>query len=247
MRLQAIRIAAPAVFAALAGCLILPLAALPARADSGHITPIVAQTFRGWGMSLAWEANDLYGGAHQPARITDPAIQSHYMDLLFGDPATRLTLGFTIARYNIGGGDDPSHHHMRPDAQMEGFEPAAGAAFDWSRDASQRRMLQEAKRRSATVFEAASYSPPYWMTLSGCSAGASQPNQDNLRPEMRTRFVDYLATVVKHFHEAEGIDFESLEPLNEPDGTWWRAYGGQEGYTVPLATQSILIRCWRPG
>ena len=75
MRLQAIRIAAPAVFAALAGCLILPLAALPGTSGPrGHITPIVARTFRGWGMSLAWEANDLYGDAHQPARITDPAI-----------------------------------------------------------------------------------------------------------------------------------------------------------------------------
>jgi len=238
---QARRRAASVVLGAVAWYLVLLSAASPARADSGHITPIAAQTFRGWGMSLAWEANDLYGGARQPARITDPAIQGHYMDLLFGDPAKDLTLGFTIARYNIGGGDDPSHHHMRPDAQMEGFQPAAGAAFDWSRDASQRRMLQEAKRRGATVFEAASYSPPYWMTLSGCSAGASQPNQDNLRPEMRARFVDYLVTVVKHFHDAEGIDFEGLEPFNEPDGPWWRAYGGQEGYTVPLATQNVLL------
>ena len=155
MRLQAIRIAAPAVVAALAGCLLLPLAALPARADSGHITPIVAQTFRGWGMSLAWEANDLCGGAHQPARITDPAIQSHYMDLLFGDPATGLTLGFTIARYNIGGGDDPSHHHMRPDAQMEGFEAAAGAMArtsrpisPWKRSSSVTCATKDPRRRS---------------------------------------------------------------------------------------------------
>jgi hypothetical protein len=120
-----------------------------ALADSGRIVPRPAQTFRGWGMSLAWEANDLYGGGRQPARIEDLNTQSKYMDLLYGDPATRLTLGLTIARYNIGGGDDPTHTHMRPDAQMEGFQLGPGAPFDWTRDAPQRRMLHEAQKRGA--------------------------------------------------------------------------------------------------
>jgi O-glycosyl hydrolase len=200
-----------------------------------------SRPFRGWGMSLAWEANDLYGGGRQPAKIKDPAQQGAYMDLLFGDPATRLTLGFNIARYNIGGGDDPAHTHMRPDAQMEGYQSGPGAAFDWNRDATQRRMLQEAKKRGTDIFEAVSYSPPYWMTLSGCSSGSNEPQQDNLRVEMRESFVNYLATVVKHFRDAEGIRFESVEPFNEPDGDWWRAGGSQEGYHVPIATQNAVL------
>jgi O-glycosyl hydrolase len=207
----------------------------------GHIVPRPAQMFRGWGMSLAWEANDLYGGARQSAQIKDPKIQDEYMDLLFGDPAKRLSLGFTIARYNIGGGDDPTHTHMRPDAQMEGYQSGPGAAFDWTRDAPQRRMLQEAKKRGANIFEAASYSPPYWMTVSGCSSGSSIEHQDNLRPEMRESFVNYLATIVEHFREAEGIRFESVEPFNEPDGAWWKAGGRQEGYTVPAETQTAIL------
>jgi hypothetical protein len=36
----------------------LLLPASLALADSGRINPRPAQTFRGWGMSLAWEAND---------------------------------------------------------------------------------------------------------------------------------------------------------------------------------------------
>jgi len=40
----------------------------PAMADSGRILPRPAQTFRGWGMSLAWEANDLYGGGGSPRK-----------------------------------------------------------------------------------------------------------------------------------------------------------------------------------
>jgi O-glycosyl hydrolase len=199
-----------------------------------------SQPFRGWGMSLAWEANDLYGGGRRAAQIKDPAQQSAYMDLLFGDPTTRLTLGFNIARYNIGGGDDPTHTHMRPDAQMEGYQPGPDAAFDWNRDATQRRMLQEAKRRGADIFEAVSYSPPYWMTVSGCSSGSKERLQDNLRPEMQESFVNYLATVVKHFRDAEGISFESVEPFNEPDGNWG-AGGAQEGYSAPIGAQNAVL------
>ncbi len=209
-------------------------------ADSGRIVARRAQTFRGWGMSLAWEANDLYGGGRQPAQIKDPNIQSQYMDLLYGDPATRLTLGFTIARYNISGGDDPAHKHMRADAQMEGFQSGPSAAFDWTKDAPQRRMLQEVKKRGAHIFEAFSNSPPYWMTLSGCSSGAKTKHQDNLRPDMYENFVNYLATVVKHFRDSEGIRFESLEAFNEPD-IGWTTPGRQEGNSASYASQNAII------
>jgi O-glycosyl hydrolase len=211
-----------------------------AVADSGRIIPRPAQTFRGWGMSLAWEATDLYGGGRQPAQIKDPSLQSQYMDLLYGDPVTRFTLGFNVARYNIAGGDDPTHQHMRADAQMEGFQSGPGAAFDWARDAPQRRMLQEAKKRGANIFEAASYSPPYWMTVSGCASGSSVANQDNLRPDMYENFVNYLATVVKHFREVEGVRFESLEAFNEPDIAW-TARGRQEGNSASFPSQNALI------
>jgi len=191
-------------------------------------------------MSLAWEANDLYGSGRQPAQIKDPQIQSQYMDLLFGDPATRLTLGFNVARYNVGGGDDPTHKHMRADAQMDAFQDAANAAFDWTRDASQRRMLQEARKRGANIFEAFSTSPPYWMTVSGCSSGANVAHQDNLRPAMYENFVNYLAVVVKHFRDAEGVRFESVEAFNEPD-IGWTARGRQEGNSASFDSQNALI------
>src|ERR1700680_4940648 len=122
--------------------LLVLLLVSPAAADSGRVVERPAQTFRGWGMSLAWEANDLYGGGRQAAQIKDPGISSQHSDLRFGDPAARLALVFTIARYNIAGGDDPTHKHMRADAQMEGFQSGPNAVFDWKRDDPPRRMLQ---------------------------------------------------------------------------------------------------------
>ena len=47
-----------------------------ASVNAGRIMARPAQTFRGWGMSLAWEANDLYGGGRQTAQIKDPKLQS---------------------------------------------------------------------------------------------------------------------------------------------------------------------------
>jgi O-glycosyl hydrolase len=221
--------------------LLVLLLVSPAAADSGRVVPRPAQTFRGWGMSLAWEANDLYGGGRQPAQIKDPNIQGQYMDLLYGDPITRLTLGFTVARYNIGGGDDPSHTHMRPDAQMDGFQFGPGAPFDWTRDAAQRRMLHEAKKRGANLFEAFSVSPPYWMTVSGCASGSkSRQHEDNLQPAMVESFVQYLTTVVKYFRDVEGVHFESLEPFNEPD-LGWGAGGRQEGYSASPSIRNTVI------
>ena len=213
----------------------------PASSDSGRIVPDPVQTFRGRGISLAWEANFLYGGGRQPGQIRDRQLQSEYLDLLFGDPATRLTLGLTIARYNIGGGDDPTHTHMLPAAQMEGFQPGPDAPFDWNRDEPQRHMLHEAQKRGAMIFEAFSVSPPYWMTVSGCTSGSKVVHEDNLRPEMYGRFVNYLVRVVEHFRDVEGIKFESLEPFNEPDGDWWIAGGRQEGYAASYAVQNAII------
>ena len=102
-------------------------------------------------------------------------------------------------------------------------------------------MLHEAQKRGATIFEAFSVSPPYWMTVSGCTSGSKVVHEDNLRPEMYGRFVNYLVRVVEHFRDVEGIKFESLEPFNEPDGDWWMAGGRQEGYAASYAAQNAII------
>ena len=206
---------------------------------SAKVTPTTAQRFRGWGMALAWEANDVYGSSLMAPKVSLPN-QPAYMDLLYGDPEQRLTLGLNVARYNIGGGDAPGHAHMRKDAQMEGFQAGAGQPFDFTRDASQRRMLHEAEWRGADIFEAFSNSPPYWMTNSGCASGTTTGSGDNLNPAHYADFVNYLVTVALHFAASEGILFESLEGFNEPDGHW-KALGSQEGNDAAQATQQTLI------
>src|SRR5262249_47640557 len=156
----------------------------------------------------AWEGNMLYGSPFMAPYSSDPTFAGQIMDLLYGDPSTRLTLGLNLARYNIGGGDG-AHRHMTKNAQMDTFQTGPGAAFDFTTDAGQRQMLQEAKARGANLFEAFSNSPPYWMTYSGCAAGSASGGE-NLDPAHDDDFVSYLVATVQHFQDDEGITFESL-------------------------------------
>lgn len=226
---------------------------LAGAGDPAHTSATVGtdaqQTLRGWGMSLGWEANVIYGGPFDTAHVQDLAEQGRYMDLLFGDPARGPGLGLNVARYNIGGGDNPEPGRCprpappaaQPGARMEGFLAGPGAAYDWSRDAGQRRMLHEAQARGATVFEAFSNSAPWWMTASGCASGAERAGEDNLRADAVPAFAAYLAAVAEHFRREEGIAFGSVSPLNEPDGAWWVSGGRQEGSFASLPMQEAVI------
>lgn len=197
------------------------------------------QTFEGWGGSLCWWAN-IMGG------YSDSKIKT-ICDWLT-DPTTGLNMN--IFRFNIGGGDDPSHSHLRGDGgNMPGYKASATSAYDWTQDANQRKILQQliASRIAKTGVNdiqivGFSNSPPYWMTVSGCSAGSVEGNVTNLKTDMYDDFADYLTEVVRYYHDSLGITFNYVEPFNEPDGTWWKALGNQEGCYFTTNDQMKMIR-----
>jgi O-glycosyl hydrolase len=196
-------------------------------------TAVHHQTLEGWGTSLCWWANHV-GGWSAAGRdaVVDAVV----------DPTNGL--GFNIFRYNIGGGDNPAHDHMGQYKEMPGFEPASGT-WDWTADANQRAVLQSIVTRAgagvSVIVEAFSNSPPYWMTKSGCASGNTD-GSNNLKDDSYDAFADYLTEVVKHFHESWGITFRTLEPLNEPNASWWTANGGQEGCHFSSANQQTIIK-----
>jgi hypothetical protein len=55
-------------------------------------------------------------------------------------------------------------------------------------------------------------------------------------------FADYLTEVTKHYHDVLGITFRTLEPLNEPNASWWKANGGQEGCHFGAANQQQIVK-----
>ena len=88
--------------------------------------------FEGWGTSLCWWANRV--------GYSDSLAQQ-CADTFFGDDGLRLN----IARFNIGGGDDPSHNHItRTDSNMPGYTEYKNGqvTYNWNADANQRNVLK---------------------------------------------------------------------------------------------------------
>lgn len=187
------------------------------------------QTFKGFGVSLSWWAN-IVGG-------WDQATVDEVSTLL----TSSNELNLNYFRFNIAGGDTASHTHMRVDARMPGYKTSRTGSYDWTADANQRRILKKIHSlKSSAIYEAISYSPPYWMTHSRCSSGEANGGSNLLAADYPT-FADYLTEVVKHYKEVEGVTFSMLTPLNEPFSNWWKANGQQEGCYFSQANQETLI------
>src|ERR671931_618453 len=61
------------------------------------------QTVEGWGTSLAWWGHVVGGWPD--------ATRNAIADLVFSSTSG---LGLNVVRYNVGGGDHPTHRHIRP-------------------------------------------------------------------------------------------------------------------------------------
>lgn len=231
-----------------ARALLCPIALVllhPVHASAQTVTVDVSmsnQTLEGWGTSLAWFANSVGGWSNT-------TNQTALMNALF-NPSSGL--GLNYLRYNIGGGDNPNcgtsgYYACITPAQhaVPGYEPTTGS-YNWSADANQRWVAQTAQSMGADLFEAVSYSPPYWMTNSGTSQGGVS-GAENLASGYygsgSGTFADYLTTVSQYFATNWGITFHHLEPLNEPGQNWWVAGDAkQEGCGFSVADQQAMIQ-----
>lgn len=223
---------------------VLPLSAQPeatekelARVDPGQRY----QALEGWGSSLCWWAAQV--GNWEEKKVDE------IVDLITSPDK----LNMNIFRYNIGGGDDPSHadgHMVKGKgkrAEMEGFKASPTAPYNWEADKGQRTLLLKIKeKRPDAIFEAFSNSAPYWMTISGCAAGNADPLKDNLKPEYYEMFCHYLLDVCKHYKAEYGIEFKTIEPFNESYSNYWYALGSQEGCHFEPESQMKIIRMLHP-
>ena len=193
-------------------------------------------SFKGWGTSLCWWANRV----GYSEKITKDSAR-----LFFSVDG----LGLNIMRYNIGGGDDPTHNHItRTDSDMPGWlkkDEKGDLYYDYTADEYQLNVLKAAYEAAGdeAYVEAFSNSPPYFMTVSGCSSGSKSAVANNLKKSCVTDFAEYLAHVSKYINNELGIKISSLAAMNEPYTNYWRANSPkQEGCHVsPGKMQSVLL------
>lgn len=201
--------------------------------DKNNMFP---DSFKGWGTSLCWWAHRI----GYSEKLTDDAARLFF---------SKDGLGLNIMRYNIGGGDDPTHNHIqRTDSDIPGWlkkDEKGKLFYDYDADKLQLNMLKKAYKAAGddAFVEAFSNSPPYFMTVSGCSSGSRSAIANNLKKSCITPFAEYLAHVSKYINDEMGIKIGSLAAMNEPYTNYWRAYSPkQEGCHVsPGRMQSALI------
>lgn len=203
------------------------------KIDKNNLFP---SPFEGWGTSLCWWAHRL--GASE--KLTDDAAR-----LFFGKEGLMLN----IMRYNIGGGDDPTHNHItRTDSDIPGWlkkDEKGNLYYNYNADECQLRTLKKAYKAAGkyAYVEAFSNSPPYFMTVSGCSSGSKNAVSNNLRKSCVTDFAEYLAHVARYINDELNIKISSLAAMNEPFTDYWKAYSPkQEGCHVsPGRMQSLVL------
>jgi O-glycosyl hydrolase len=145
-------------------------------------------------------------------------------------------IGLTNLRFDFGGGDTGTGTQTSqpwtwrfPLAMKDGpNEP-----FVWTRREGQQWFMRRARDLGLQKFTLASNSPPWWMTKNGRAYPSSSSGSTNLDPTKVTEYAQYLAAVIRHFRETEGIVFNHVSPINEPEWDW--ESGSQEGNRATAA------------
>ncbi|MEL4319967.1 glycoside hydrolase [Leifsonia sp. YIM 134122] len=227
-------------------------ASIPVTITPNPASPSAA--FDGWGTSLVWFANATGG--------YPDSVRQELFDKVFGEDGLNLN----IARYNIGGGnatDVPSY--LRPGGAVDGWwNPDLDASdangritstyadrsryaaawdgddasdYDFTADATQLWWVNALKDK-ITKWEAFSNSPPYFLTQSGyASGGIGNGNTEQLAPANMDKFATYLTTVVEHIESTYGVDFDTLDPFNEPNTNYWSTTLGSNGWPTSASRQ----------
>jgi galactan endo-1,6-beta-galactosidase len=229
------------------------LPAEPAAADT--TTTIDPRTdwgaWEGWGTSLCW-----WGKAH--------GNRDDLADIFFTRGTVQYQgqalpgLGLNIARYNAGacstqpinGESMVRSPNIGDPRQIDGYwldwfsSDPSSSSWNWYVDSAQRNLMWKARDRGVNRIELFSNSPMWWMCQNHNPSGAALGG-DNLQTWNHQQHAVYLATIARYAHDHWGVDFSSVEPLNEPDGSWWKADGTQEGCHFEPATQRPVINYLR--
>ena len=211
------------------------------RLDPSDASPFNNGEFEGWGTALCWWANRL----GYSEKMTQEAATAFFSE---------DGLGLDIARYNLGGGDDPTHNHItRSDSKVPGIwdtftlsedgKDVTNITYDITKDQNQLNIAKAALEANPNLyFEGFSNSAPYFMTVSGCTGGGDPASSDNLKADMYDDFAKFIADGAKLFKD-NGIVFQSYSPMNEPDTDYWGVNSPkQEGcHFTPGTSQSNMI------
>ncbi len=179
------------------------------------------QLIDGIGASDAWRAQ--FVGKNWPLEKREQIA-----DLLFSqefDPdGNPKGIGLSLWRFYLSAGtaeqgeDSEIGSKMNPWRRGECFLNADGT-YDWNKHEGQRWFLKAAKKRGVEKLLAFSNSPPVHFTANGKGFAPKGSKHLNLKHGFLDDYAGYMADVMDHF-KGEGIFFDYLSPINEPQWSW---------------------------
>ncbi|WP_321375706.1 glycoside hydrolase [uncultured Draconibacterium sp.] len=178
------------------------------------------QTIQNFGSSDAWNTERI--GKYWPETKKEKLAE-----LLFstekdadGNP---LGIGLSAWRFNIGAGTAEQGDASRiseESRRTEGFLNADGSTYNWEKQAGQQWFLQKANQYNVHHLIGWQNSPPVEYTQNNLGFREYGTEMATiLKPEYFDDYARFLADVSEHF-DNEGIHFDYISPLNEPQWGW---------------------------
>lgn len=185
------------------------------------------QTIRHFGASDAWSMQfiGLWDNEAEQEKIADWLFSTENDSQ--GQPKG---IGLSVWRFNLGAGsaEQGRKSQINPSTRTECFLTKDGT-YDWTKQSGQRKFIRMAKQRGVPHFLAFLNSAPVYFTQNGLATNTGRDGTINLKDDCYDDFARFMATSLKGLEEQEGIHFDYLCPVNEPDGHWNWLGPKQEG------------------
>jgi O-glycosyl hydrolase len=176
------------------------------------------QTIHNFGASGCWFSEGI--GKYWPV-----AKRERMAELLFSKEKAAdgsfKGIGLSAWRFNIGGGtaeqgDSSGIKDFRK--RVESFLAPDGT-YDWNKQTGYQWFLRKAKDYGVENLIAFSNTPPVQFTQNGLGFKTVKDYKGNLKPDKYNDYADFLTEVIKHFDQ-QGLHFNYISPVNEPQWDW---------------------------
>lgn len=188
-----------------------------------------AQTMHNFGASGCWFSEGI--GKYWPVEKREKMAELLFSKAKAADGSPK-GIGLSAWRFNIGGGtaeqgDSSGIKDFRK--RVECFLSPDGT-YDWNKQAGYQWFLRKAKTYGVENLIAFSNTPPVQFNQNGRGFKTVKDYKANLKPDKYDAYADFLTEVIRHF-DKEGLHFNYISPVNEPQWDWSNKPGeaSQEG------------------
>ena len=188
-----------------------------------------AQVMQNFGASGCWFSDPV-------GKYWADSTKERMAELLFSKATDKQGnpkgIGLSAWRFNIGAGtaeQGDSSGIKDPNRRVECFLNADGT-YNWNKEQGYLWFVKKAKAYGVENLIAFVNSPPVYYTQNGLGFKTTKSRYANLKPDKYEAYANFMATVLAHFNK-EGIRFNYISPVNEPQWEWYNKYGegSQEG------------------